>query len=292
MGQLSGLSVMHLFDAFHLQRNRNRLFILEDILPKPDTLVTKHSDGSKYIYCVILSRQPCQFTALGIGERGDLVNTVHFRNMAAVVSDTLVSEFEESRRNMMAHTLVLEEVMRQFTILPVRFGTVAPNTAAIQNVLEQRYDELLNSFAELEDRIELGVKAFWYEEVIFREIVESNPSIRHMRDGLMGRSAEETYYERIQLGEMIEAAMSKKREEDAEKILDCLRPLVHKSRANKVLTDKMVLNAAFLVNREGEAEFDQVMQHLDNEMGKRLMFKYVGPVPPYNFVNLIIHWNA
>ena len=30
----------------------------------------------------------------------------------------------------------------------------------------------------------------------------------------------------------------------------------------------------------------------DAEMQKRVMFKYVGPVPPYNFVNIVIHWDA
>jgi hypothetical protein len=255
-------------------------------MAKPD------AGSQKYLYCIIHSARPCQFTTLGIGERGDIVNTVHHSGMAGVVSDTSATEYDESRRNMMAHTMVLEEVIRQFTILPVRFGTIAPSVVAIQEVLKQRYDEFLNSFAELEGRIEMGVKAFWYEEVIFREIVEENPSIRRLRDDLKSRSAEETYYERINLGEMIEAAFWKKREEDAEKILNRLRPLVHKSRANKVITDKMVLNAAFLINREHEAEFDLAIQQLDAEMGKRLMFKYIGPVPPYNFVNLIIHWNT
>jgi hypothetical protein len=91
---------------------------------------------------------------------------------------------------------------------------------------------------------------------------------------------------------MIEAAMEKKRDEDSEKILEKLRPLVYKSRGNKVITDKMVLNAAFLVDRLREPEFDQAMLILDAEMQKRVMFKYVGPVPPYNFVNLVIHWDA
>jgi hypothetical protein len=261
-------------------------------MPKTDTRI------GKYLYCIIRSPEPQQglsspaFTTLGIGERGDVVHTVHFMNLAAVVSDSPLVEYEESRRNMMAHTLVLEEVMRQFTTLPVRFGTVAPSVEAIQEqVLKRRYGELISALEEVENRVELGVKAFWYEEAIFREIVEENLPIRHLRDSLMGHPAEETYYERIRLGEMIEAAISRKRDEDSEKILERLRPLVYKSRANKVITDKMVLNAAFLVNCEHEAEFDQAIQQLDTEMGKRLMFKYVGPVPPYNFVNIIIHWD-
>lgn len=255
-------------------------------MPKSETL------NGKYMYCIIQSPQPCQFSTLGIGERGDIVHTVNFMQLAVVVSDSPIVEYEESRRNMMAHTLVLEEVMRQFTILPVRFGTVAPSAEVIvDQVLKRRYGELISHLEGVEGRVELGLKAFWYEEAIFREIVEENPSIRNLRDSLMGRSAEETYYDRIRLGEWINTAMEKKRDEGAEIILVRLRPLVYKSRANKVITDKMVLNAAFLVERSREAEFDEAIRQLDADMGKRMMFKYVGPVPPYNFVNIIIRWD-
>jgi len=245
----------------------------------------------KYMYCIIRSPESCRFTTLGVGERGDIVHTVHFMGLAAVVSDSPIAEYESSRRNMMAHTRVLEEVMQGFTLLPVRFGTVAPSAEAIQEkVLKRRYGELNHFLGEMEGRVELGLKVFWYEDVIFREIVEENPPIRSLRDSLMGRRPEETYYDRIRLGEMIENAMWKKRDEDAEKILTPLRPLVHKSQGNKVITDRMVLNAAFLVNEAHQAEFDAAVKRLDEEMGKRLIFKYVGPVPPYNFVNIVVHW--
>jgi len=186
---------------------------------------------------------------------------------------------------------VLEEVMREFTILPVRFGTVAPSAEAIQEkVLKRRFGEFHGLLQEMEGRVELGLKAFWYEEGIFQEVVEENPSIRRLRDSLMGRPAEETYYDRIRLGEMVENAMWKKRDGDAEKILTPLRPLVYKTRANKVVTDRMVLNAAFLVDEARQAEFDAAVKRLDEEMGKRFIFKYVGPVPPYNFVNIVVTW--
>jgi len=245
----------------------------------------------KYMYCIIRCPEPRQFTTLGIGERGDVVHTVHFEDLAAVVSDSPIVEYDSSRRNMMAHTLVLEEVMQDFTILPVRFGTVAPSVEAIQEkLLKRRFGEFHGLLQEMEGRVELGLKVFWYEDVIFQEIVEENPPIHHLRDGLMGRPSEETYYDRIRLGEMIENAMWKKRNEDAEKILTLLRPLVRETRSNKVIMDRMVLNAAFLVDETRQVEFDAVVERLDQEMGKRLIFKYVGPVPPYNFVNIVVHW--
>ncbi len=246
----------------------------------------------KYMYCIIRCSEPRQLTTLGIGEQGDIVHTVHFEDLAAVVSNSPVVEYDSSRRNMMAHTLVLEEAMQDFTILPVRFGTVAPSVEAVQErLLKRRFGEFHGLLQEMEGRVELGLKAFWYEDVIFNEIVEESPPIRRLRDSLMGRPSEETYYERIRLGEMIEAAMWKKRDEDAEKLLTPLRPLVYKTRANKVIMDRMVLNAAFLVEEARQAEFDAMVERLDQEMGKRLIFKYVGPVPPYNFVNIVVHWD-
>jgi hypothetical protein len=200
-------------------------------------------------------------------------------------------EYEPSRRNMMAHTLVLEEVMQEFAILPVRFGTVAPGAEAIQEkVLKRRLGEFHGLLNELEDRVELGLKAFWYEQGIFQEIVEENATIRRLRDALMDRPAEETYHQRIRLGEMIEAAMWRKRDEDAEKILARLRPLVRETRDSKILTDRMVLNVAFLVDRSRQPAFDEAVRKLDEEMSRRLVFKYVGPVPPYNFVNIVVSW--
>jgi hypothetical protein len=247
----------------------------------------------KYMYCIVRCQEPQQFATLGVGERGDIVHTVHAFNLAAVVSDSPVVEYDTSRRNMMAHTKVLEEVMRDFTILPVRFGTIAPHPQAVkEQVLERRMGELNGLLNDMEGRAEMGLKAFWYEGVIFEEIVRENPAIQRLRDKLMGRSSEETYFERIRLGEMIESHMWKKRDQDADAILERLRPLAIRVQANQVITDRMVLNAAFLIEREAEREFDRAVQALDAELGKRLIFKYVGPVPPYNFVNIVIHWDG
>ena len=246
----------------------------------------------KYMYCIIRCPEPRQFTTLGISEGGDVVDTVHLRDLAAVVSDSPVVEYERAGRDMKAHTAALEEVMQEFTILPVCFGTVASGVEAIQEqVLRRRYDELNGLVNEMEGRDELGLKAFWVEEVIFRETVEENPPIRRLRDRLKGRSAEATHFDRIRLGEMVEEAMKKKRGEDAEKILARLRPLACKTRAVHTFTDRMVLNGAFLVDQGREDEFDEAVQQLEAEMSDRLTFKYVGPVPPYNFVSIVISWD-
>ena len=255
-------------------------------------MATSDKQLGKYLYCIIRSPEPVALQSKGIGGQDAPVTTIHHRNLACVVSDSPVVEYDNSRRHMMAHTLVLEEVMRAYTILPVRFGTVAPSAESVHDrLLVGRHDELNRMLLEMEDQREMGLKAFWFEEAIFAEILDENPAIRKLRDGLIGKRPEETYFERIRLGEMIGKAMDTKRDLDSERILTRLRPMVHKTVLNKTIADRMVLNAAFLVNRQHEAGFDGAIQALDAEMGKRVMFKYVGPVPPYNFVNIVFHVN-
>jgi len=56
------------------------------------------------------------------------------------------------------------------------------------------------------------------------------------------------------------------------------------------MMDRMVLNAVFLVDQGREGEFDQAVGQLDEEWGHRINFKYTGPNPPWNFVEITINW--
>jgi hypothetical protein len=245
----------------------------------------------KYLYAIIVCPEPREFKTRGIGERGDVVQTINYRRLAAVVSTSAIIEYENSRRNMMAHTVVLEELMTEFDLLPVRFGTVATSAELIESrLLALRYDEFTALLEEMHGRIELGLKAFWHEGAAFEEVVKENAKVRKLRAALQGRSLEESYYERIELGEEVEKAMNQIRARDEEMILSRLKPFSHKTKTNKIVSDRMVLNAAFLINREDSAAMDDAVKRLDEEFGDRLMFKYVGPAPPYNFVNIVVNW--
>jgi hypothetical protein len=47
----------------------------------------------------------------------------------------------------------------------------------------------------------------------------------------------------------------------------------------------MIMNAAFLVQRAQEQAFDRRIKDIASHFDK-LTFKYTGPWPPYNFVNI------
>src|SRR5579884_3415087 len=90
-------------------------------------------DEGKYVYCIIECETPRSFGPIGIGARGDEVYTIHYGGLAAVVSDTPVQPYDPTRENALAHEHVQETVMKEFTVIPMSFGTVFVNE---QNVVE------------------------------------------------------------------------------------------------------------------------------------------------------------
>jgi len=248
----------------------------------------------KYLYCII----PCQgertFDVAAIGSENSLVHTVCHKGLAVVVSDSSAKQYESTRQNMIAHEKVLETVMKEFTLLPVRFGTVTDSSSPLEDIkklLSTKFEEFNRLLRDIEGKVELGLKAFWRDEkAIFEEIVAENTEIRKLRNSLSGKSAAATHFDRIRLGEMVKEAMDRKKVKEADKILLPLRQVAYRIRENEVLADRMVVNAAFLVDKSRVPEFDQAVNKLDEQLGKRIALKYVGPAPPYNFVNIVVNW--
>jgi hypothetical protein len=59
---------------------------------------------------------------------------------------------------------------------------------------------------------------------------------------------------------------------------------------NSVFGDLMITNSAFLIYKHQESAFDKAVNDLAETHAEQLTFKYVGPVPPCNFVEMSIVW--
>ena len=258
------------------------------------------TDDSRMIYLYCLSRShegdPFELSVEGIGGRGDKVYSIPFLDLAFAVSDTAMDEYETTRENIMAHEVICEEVMKEgLAVVPVKFDTVAMPTdkstaeQKIIKLLSRRYGELQEILREMEGKDELGLKVFWKKQRLFEDILRANPDIRLFRDRLLSSGVAD-HYHRIDLGTMVHSAIDSKRDADARRLALALSPLAERYETNKVLMDMMVLNASFLVHKSRVDRFDRQVDDLDEEYGQRMKFNYVGPVPPFNFVELVIHW--
>jgi hypothetical protein len=183
------------------------------------------------------------------------------------------------------------QALTRSDVLPVSFGTVAARDQQVQEqLLRGAADDLHRALEAVRGCIELELKVLWNEEQLFAEIMVENEDIRALRDSFAGHPPETTQYERIQLGQRIATAIQRKSEEEAAALLDALAPLAVETRVNDNLGDMMLLNAAFLVDKSQEQAFDATVQALSQARAGHQIFQYVGPLPPYNFVDLRVHW--
>lgn len=247
------------------------------------------AEEGKYIYCIIETDEERNFGPIGIGGRGDEVVTIPYRDLSAVISNSPMTKYVISRENLTAHEMVIEKVMRDYTVLPVRFCTIALNAEEIRRLLENRYIEFKHLLRDMDNKIELGVKALWRDmDLIFQEITNENEEIKILKERVL-KSPRQAYYNKIAVGEMVQSALEAKKNREGEEILSVLRKISVDYRTNRTYGDRMLLNAVFLVDKGREKEFDSRMDELDAKYKGRIKFSYVGPAPPYNFVNITIH---
>ncbi len=244
------------------------------------------SGAGKYVYCIIRTHEPREFGAIGIGEGQRRVYTVHHGELAAVVSDTPLQIYDPTRENVLAHEFVNETVMREFTLIPMSFGTLFRTEGDIIELLRSTYETFDEVLGQMRDKIEFGLKVLWDRERVIASLGESDDEIARLRQEIEQNTGGATYFARMQLGRRIESALEEAGERYVAKILETLRPACVASRTNKPIGERMVMNAAFLVERPQESAFDERVKAASREFEGVLTFKYTGPWPPYNFVNI------
>ncbi|HVT61717.1 MAG TPA: GvpL/GvpF family gas vesicle protein [Thermoanaerobaculia bacterium] len=261
--------------------------------PAPEALLAASSasggSGSserpgKYVYCIVHTDQSLRFGPIGIGSEPAEVHTVNYHDIAAVVSDTPLEVYDPTRENVLAHERVNEAVMRKHTVIPMSFNTVFKTREDIIELLRSAYDAFRDVLGKMEDKLEFGLKVVWDPELVIREIEKENENLRMLRQEISSQKGS-TYFARMQYGRLVDSLLQDRSEHLVAEIFAALSDVAVASRANKPIGDKMILNAAFLVARDREADFDAKVKEIDSKYAN-LKFKYTGPWPPYNFVNI------
>jgi hypothetical protein len=255
----------------------------ESLLTAVDRAATAARPG-QYVYCIIKAEGPRNFGRIGIGIEPTEVHTIHYRDLAAVVSNAPPEILDSTRDNVMAHERVNETVMRDFTVIPMSFGTVFKTKDDIVELLRSASDAFGDVLRKMQDKLEFGLKVLWDRDQAIRRIEEEDENISRLKQELSTQRGP-TYFARMQYGRLVDAALQTRSERYVTRILEELRDVSVASRMNKPIGDKMIMNAAFLISRDREGAFDSRIKAVAAKLD-HLMFKYTGPWPPYNFVNI------
>jgi len=246
-------------------------------------------DG-KYIYGVIRTNADNGVLDIsGLGRSNPVYLKGH-KDLSCVLSEYSGIEFssmskEEILRCLLIHQMVVEHVMKRHTVLPVKFGTVLATADEVPQLLAQGHSQFVEALAWFQDKVELEVVATWDMGQVLKEI-SNTKEIRDTRDAIAKTSEQKTLEQRIRLGQMVKSSLNQRRDCYRERMMSLFKPIVVDAQPNALISDELVMNVAFLVEKASLEEFNSRLTELNSLFHNQINFRIIGPLPPYSFATV------
>lgn len=207
-----------------------------------------------------------------------------------VTSDVYESDFrgmsrQDALRRLTEHQRVVETVMRDYPVLPVKFGTILPSPARLQDLLAQGAGMFGAALERFADKLQVEVVMLWDLPRVFAAIA-GTPEIAALKAQIGDRPADQTMAERVALGQAVQAALRQGRGALGKQAIDMLQDLALDMVVNPIMDDAMVVNLALLVSEHRRRDLDERLTRLDQALGGQYQIRCVGPLPPYSFATV------
>ena len=216
------------------------------------------------------------------GRREAPVRLVVHGDLAAVVSE-VDADARIRRDDLLTHARVLESLVEGATVLPMRFGVIVENDEEARNILEAGESGLTALLQSFDGLVQLTVKAHHDQDEALKHLLRERPELRLLRD--QTGKGPESYSGRLRLGEAIAAGLETLASSDAAMLHDQLMGIAESIVLAEVTGQNQVLNAALLVRRSARTRTDEAIARLSRTLPDRLRLRYIGPQPPYSFVD-------
>lgn len=240
-----------------------------------------------YLYAIVPVDDDCGDI---MGAARDLPNGIQLigkGKWAAAVGDSAEGDLRgrdrrELARLLLAHQKVVERIMAVLPVLPVKFGTLAPDRASVERCLEGGSGEFAAAFESLKGKAQFEILATWDLDTVFAEIA-TDPAVMRLKAELVAAAGNPDREAAARLGRLVKRNLERRRGELGETLSGALRQAATDGVASPLMDDRMVLNLALLVDADRTDALDRCLEAVDAAHEGRLNFRCVGPLPPYSF---------
>ncbi|MEV7888857.1 GvpL/GvpF family gas vesicle protein [Streptomyces sp. NPDC002817] len=237
---------------------------------------------STYVYGIIDNSGPELPEDLdGIGDPPRPVRVLKEGDLGAVVSDA-PEGLRPKRKDLLAHQNVLAEAGSGGRVLPMRFGSVAPDDETVLTVLGERAEHYKERLRALNGKVEYNVKATHDEEAVLHRVMAENPELRALTEADR-QAGGGSYEDKLRLGEMVVSAVKAREAEDAAEVQRELESGAMAVSAGPESTGWLA-NVSFLVERDSAEAFLAAVEQV-RKSHPHLELRVNGPLPPYSFVD-------
>ncbi len=234
-----------------------------------------------YAYAIIDSSSEISNSLNGLAGVG--VYNIPYRDIGIVGSKGEQIQ-DITRDNILKHEEVVEKLMENFTILPMRFLTQFNREEDILLMMKEYYRDFKDNLDRVRNKVEFGVKVIWPGEIIKKRIsaaFEKNSAAVSLPERASVQSFLKEKFE--------EHKIDKEIQEEADKCIALIdnffNRFVLEKKLEKLKSKNLLLSAAYLVEKERQNEFKEAFERA-RVTPRGLKFLLSGPWAPYNFIVL------
>jgi hypothetical protein len=239
----------------------------------------------RYVYCFTHAAHPLPLDGLrGVGAEETALRVVRHEGLVAVVSDA-PQALRPKRRDLLAHETVLETLSAAGAVVPMRFGTVAPDNDAVVAELARGAQRYIALLTHLEGHVERNVKGTHQEDALLADLLADHPELRAQNEALRAAGGG-GQPERLAFGEQVAIAVEQRQFRDSAYVVAALRPLAKQDR-HAPPVEGCFVNVSFLVPSGAQSDFDAVVAQLKTAMNGYADLRVSGALPPYSFVDAV-----
>ena len=189
------------------------------------------------------------------------------------------------RRDLVAHSTVLNTMAGQGPVLPMRFGSVVHGAeAVVEELLRPQHDHFAQLLEQVAGRVQFTLRARYVLDTVLAEIVEAEPEVAELRRRTADLPEDATHFERIRLGELVARAVDARRRTDTEDLLARISPHAQDVVVRDVSGLDALSEFALLVGIDEQGELEDAAEALAMELDGRVRLSLVGPMALYDFV--------
>lgn len=251
------------------------------------TTYTTEAAPSADLACYVYGIVPAGATLEGLEDAGmgQAVELVAEGPVAALVEAVDPDRPLGRRRDLVAHSTVLNTMAARGPVLPLRFGSVVDGDQAVREELLAPQSEHFTAMLEqVAGKVQLNLRARYELDTVLAEVVQSDPEVAELRRRTSELSEEAAHYERIRLGELVSRAVDVRRRADAGRIEERLAPYALDHLTREVSGMDSLAELSFLVEQGAEVELERAAEALAGELAGRARLSLVGPMALYDFV--------
>ncbi|MBI1920353.1 MAG: GvpL/GvpF family gas vesicle protein [Geobacter sp.] len=241
----------------------------------------------KQLFCVVCN------DGGGPGIPGDGAYLVPYRDIALVVKESPSVDYASLSRDILvrqlaSHQSLIEGLMDEHTVVPIKFGTSAADDGELLEILESGYPGFKKAVDTMAGKVEVDLIALWNDlDSMLKELGERD-EIRRFREGIDPASPEKLREQAVELGKMVRTALEEENNRLRDEIVTSMSQFVLGQRVREHFDDRMLMNVAFLIRREEKIALDEWIEELDSKYEGTMNFRIIGPLPPHSFSTLEI----